>query len=444
MPFHDLPDPMELGPDPEPPGVREPARRPAADAAPPKRPRTVLIAGSGPAAVEAALALRAFGGPHLRVQLLTPESAYVHRPVAVVEPFGGARARSYDLARLGQHGIRIHKGALVAVDTARKVARTDGGAELAYDFLLMATGAQPRGVVPHAVTFGGPAGVEGLHGIVQDVEGGWSRRIAFVAPPGCTWTLPAYELAIQMAERAAEAGVDAEITLITHEREPLEAFGPAGSAFATRALEQAGVRLVTDAGPILPRAGRIIPRAGAQPIDVDRVVALPVLAGRAVPGLPADSRGFLPVDHHCRVRGAAGVYAAGDGTDWVVKQGGLATQQAETAAEAIAFDAGLRPAAEPFTPVLRAMLIAGDRAVYLRRRHGAPDGEVSERSLWWPPQKIAGQRLAPFLDALDAQDGNESVERALERRRGRVRRRVAVVGRNSDGGRVATAMEAER
>ena len=432
MPFPPLPDPADLGPDPEPPGVRaniaiagSPApRRPA-----PRRPRTVLIAGSGPAALEAALALRELGG--LRVQLVSPQTAYVHRPVAVVEPFGAGRVRSYDLARLGEQGIRIHRAALASVDVERRRAVTEEGVELAYDFLLVATGARMRGVVPHAVTFGGPEGVEGLHGIVQDLEGGWSRRIAFVAPPGATWTLPAYELALQTAGRADDAGVDAEITLLTHEREPLEAFGPSGAVYARAALARAGIRLVTGF-------------ATGTPIDADRIVALPVPAGRPVPGLPNDERGFLPVDAHCRVRGAERVYAAGDGTDWPVKQGGLATQQAEAAAEAIALDAGLRSGAAPFEPVLRAMLIAGPRAVYLRRRHGAPDGEVSERSLWWPPQKVAGHRLAPFLDALDAQDGTESVERALERRRARVRRRVAVVGRDTDGGRVTTALEAER
>ncbi len=440
MPFLDLPSFAALGPDPEPRGIREHgAPSPA-----PRRPRTVLIAGSGPAALEAALALRAAGGPHLRVQLLAPQGTYVHRPVAVVEPFGGGRPRTYDLARLGAHGVRVHRAALVSVDAQRRIARTDTAGDLAYDFLVVATGAQRRGVVPHSVTFGDAAGVEGLHGIVQDLEGGWSRRIAFVAPPGASWTLPIYELALQAAERAAEAGIDAEITLLTHERAPLEVFGAAGAAFATAELERAGVRLITGAGPILPRAGRIVPRLGAEPIEVDRIVALPVVVGHPVPGLPSDGHGFLPVDEHGRVRGVAGVYAAGDGTDFPVKQGGLATQQAEAVAAAIAVDAGLRTSTAPFAPVLRAMLIAGSRAVYLRRHHGAADGEVSERSLWWPPQKVAGQRLAPFLDALDAQDGTESIERGLDRRRARIRRRVAVMGRDNDGGRPAVALEEGR
>jgi sulfide:quinone oxidoreductase len=404
MPF-DLPDPADLGPDPEPDGVRTPA---------PARRRTVLIAGGGPAAIEAALALRSFGGAHLRVQLLSPEAVYVHRPLSVLEPFSAGTARRYDLARLGEHGVRLHRGAVASVDTARKVVVSTAGAELAYDFLLVATGASPRSAVAGAVTFGTPAGVEGVHGIVQDLEGGWSRRIAFVAPPGTTWTLPIYELALQTAERAAECGVPADITLFTHESTPLEAFGGAGATAAGDALAAAGVRLVCGFD------------ATSQPIDADRIVALPVLEGRRIAGLPAGADGFLPVDLHGRVRGADCVYGAGDGAGFPIKQGGLATQQAEAAAEAIAFDAGLRSAATPYRPVLRAMLLGGSRPLYLRRRFGTTDGEASLRSLWWPPQKVAGRRLAPFLDALDSDDGVESPERMLERR-GTPVRRVAVV-----------------
>jgi sulfide:quinone oxidoreductase len=425
MAFSDIPDAALLGPDPEPARVREPAFSPAA------RPqaRTVLIAGSGPAAMEAALAVRAFGGPHLHVQMLTPATAYVHRPLSVVEPFAAGRVRSYELARLGELGIRVHRGTLASVDAASRLVRTGEGRELRYDFLLVATGAQARGAVPHALTFGGPAQIEAMHGVIQDMEGGWSRRIAFVAPRGATWTLPLYELALQTAQRASDACLDAEIFLVTHERAPLEVFGPTGAELGETLLRDAGVRLITGADPSVPQAGRLVPRPGDAPLDVDRIVALPVPVGRPVPGLPADGRGFLPVDAHGRVRGVGHVYAAGDGTSGEIKQGGLGTQMADAAAESILVDAGLRTDASPFEGVLRATLIAGPRPMYLRRRLREADGDVSDRTMWWPPGKIAGHRLAPFLDALDTEDGAESVERAIERRRSGVRRRVAVVAR---------------
>ena len=61
-----------------------------------------------------------------------------------------------------------------------------------------------------------------------------------------------------------------------------------------------------------------------------------MITGPEIDGLPCDPHGFVPVDEYGRVEGVADVYAAGDGTDFPVKQGGLATQQADAAAEHIA------------------------------------------------------------------------------------------------------------
>jgi len=92
-------------------------------------------------------------------------------------------------------------------------------------------------------------------------------------------------------------------------------------------------------------------------------------------------------------------------TQFPVKQGGIAAQQADAAATAIASDAGasVRPAA--FRPVLRGLLLTGGAPLYLRAELAsdrAPTarrlrGEVSARALWWPPGKVAGRYLAPYL-----------------------------------------------
>jgi hypothetical protein len=47
--------------------------------------------------------------------------------------------------------------------------------------------------------------------------------------------------------------------------------------------------------------------------------------------------------------------------------------------------------------------------------------------LWWPPSKIAGRLLSPFLDELDAERSEVRVERQLEARSGV--RRLGVLGR---------------
>ena len=110
-------------------------------------------------------------------------------------------------------------------------------------------------------------------------------------------------------------------------------------------------------------------------LDVDRVVTLPTLSGPAIHGLPHDAAGFLPVDPHGRVKGVTAVYAAGDATDFEIKQGGLACQQADVAAQAIAADAGLPIEPTPFVPLLQGALVTEHHIRWL-----GGDGRASPRA----------------------------------------------------------------
>jgi sulfide:quinone oxidoreductase len=115
----------------------------------------------------------------------------------------------------------------------------------------------------------------------------------------------------------------------------------------------------------------------------------------------------VPTDLHGRVRGADDVYAAGDLTTFPIKQGGLAAQQADAAAEMIAADAGVPLDPEPFQPILRAVLVTGKRPTYLQVELRGGHGEAAKASaepLWWQPGKIVGRQLAPFLEALGLLD----------------------------------------
>src|SRR5262249_5098658 len=122
-------------------------------------------------------------------------------------------------------------------------------------------------------------------------------------------------------------------------------------------------------------------------------------------GIPADPEGFVTVDAHCRVVGAEGVWAAGDGIAFPVKFGGLATEQADAAAADIAANAGASVERKPFHPVLRGRLLtsSGPRCLRYGAGGGAGEGEATPQTLWWPPGKTAGRWLAPGLAALDEQ-----------------------------------------
>jgi sulfide:quinone oxidoreductase len=119
--------------------------------------------------------------------------------------------------------------------------------------------------------------------------------------------------------------------------------------------------------------------------------------------VPADADGFVSVDAHGRVAGADHVWAAGDGIAFPVKFGGLAAEQADAAAADIAANAGARVERTPFRPVLRGRLLTGRGPRYMRHdaAGGGGEGEATTHTLWWPPGKINGRYLAPWLAARD-------------------------------------------
>ncbi|HEX6020439.1 MAG TPA: FAD-dependent oxidoreductase [Solirubrobacter sp.] len=369
-------------------------------------PTNVLIAGGGPAALEAALALHRLAGERVSTTLLAPEPTLTYRPLSVLAPFAAGSAPDYPLAQMAADaGFTHHRGRLASVDPDAHTVLTDAGECLSYDVLLVAPGARAVKPFPRASTYtGSDADQEMVHGIVQDVEGGYLRRLAFVVPVGSSWPLPLYELALMLGERAQDMGVDPELHFITPEPAPLELFGQKAAREVAALLTEAQITLhtATRAEPVAN--GRLHLQPGGKIIEVDRIVTLPQLLGPAIPGLPADADGFLVTDAHARVQGVADVYAAGDATAFPIKQGGIACQQADAAAAHIAARAGAPVVPKPFRPVLRGMLVT-ERSARFMRRDAANTAQVAGRALWWPPAKIAGRELAGYLQELDDEAG---------------------------------------
>jgi sulfide:quinone oxidoreductase len=355
----------------------------------------VLIAGGGVAALEALLALRHLAEERVSVELLAAEPQFWYRPLAVAEPFGLGDVHGLDLSTVADEvGAAFILGELESVDPASSVARTRAGGELEYDVLLVTTGARPVEAIRGALTFRGPADTAAFTALVDELERGAIGRLAFAAPGTVSWPLPLYELALQTAARVPSAA----ITLVTHEERPLTLFGRAASAAIDSLLRQRGIEVVTDAYAVAFSGGLLRLRpAGA--IEADAAVALPRLEGPSLPGLPHDGNGFIPTDATGRVRGISGVFAAGDVTSFPVKQGGLATQQADAAAEAIAAIAGAEISPEPFRPILRGLVLTGDAPLFARAEltSAAEPFSSSTDALWWPPGKIVGRYLAPYL-----------------------------------------------
>jgi sulfide:quinone oxidoreductase len=240
-----------------------------------------------------------------------------------------------------------------------------------------------------------------MRGLVQDVEGGYTTRVAFVAPPGGAWPLPLYELALMLAERAFTMGMRPDLHFVTLEDAPLAIFGPEAAREMAELLSVAGVVVHTRSRMDRLESGHLRLAPGDEDLEMQRVVTLPRLVGPAIDGLLADADGFLITDEHGRVLGVRDVYAAGDITAFPIKQGGLACQQADAAAEHIASLAGAPLEPTPFTPVLRGMLLTERWSRFLRREVETHHAAVAGHALWWPPAKIAGRELAGYLQSLD-------------------------------------------
>jgi sulfide:quinone oxidoreductase len=382
----------------------------------------ILIAGGGVAALEALIALRELGGDDPRVTLLGPEPDFVYRPMSVAEPFCLGHAERHPLATIAREfGAPFVRDSLAAVDADARTVSTGGGASIPYDSLLVAIGARQQAVYRHAITFGAEGAPELLAGLLSDLELGYAKRVAFVVPGTVAWSLPLYELAIMTARDAWSAGTEGtEFVLVTPEDRPLEAFGSEASTMVAELLEEEGVEFV---GSTSPEVGPGFVLAGERRIAVSRTLALPVPAGPAIAGLPADAGGFIPVDEHGRVEGVDDVYAAGDATTFPIKQGGLAAQQAVAAAESILARHGADLDPQPFRPMLRGMLMTGGQRRWLRAPAAATPAhaQVALRALWWPPTKIATRYLAPYLMRREEADllrirpeGGQAVERDLE------------------------------
>jgi sulfide:quinone oxidoreductase len=385
-----------------------------------ERPTRIVIIGGGVAALEAAIALRALVGAEPPVTLVAPNDYFVYQPLSVAEPFALGETPRLSLEDFANDlDVEWRQAGAEAVGETHAVL-LEGGGFVAYDKLIVAVGAPREAAYENATTFRGEHDVQSVHGLVQDIEMGIIRRIAFVVPDGVAWSLPVYELALMTARRAYEMNVDVELTLVTPEDRPLSVFGAKAAGDVEALLASAGVRLVTRTVAEIPARGRLVLPPEGEQLEVDRIIALPTSRGPSLGGLPNDADGFIPIDSFARVEGMDGVYAAGDGTNFPLKQGGLACQQADAAAEHIAWSLGRLDEPQPFRPVLRGALLTGQQPQFMRHDVGgdeAADEVSATRPLWWPGTKVAGKYLAAYLTEVDRiREAGEALGPGVRRR----------------------------
>ena len=106
--------------------------------------------------------------------IVAPNDTFTHQPPRVTDP--PVRLPLAWFARIA--GATLLRDRVTAVDAERRRARTAGGRAIAYDALVLATGAAAPGRFAPS-----------------------PRAVVFVAPPGPIWRLELYEHALRAAAR---------------------------------------------------------------------------------------------------------------------------------------------------------------------------------------------------------------------------------------------------
>jgi 3-phenylpropionate/trans-cinnamate dioxygenase ferredoxin reductase subunit len=275
-------------------------------------PRSIVIVGASLAGAKAAETLREQGYDGRLVLVgAEPERPYERPPLSKDLLRGDAERDSvyvHGAEFYADHGIELRTGTrATAVDAGRHTVTVDDGEQLAWDRLLLATGAEPRRLqVPGAE-------LEGVHLLRTLAD---SERLRAVAGSGGRLVVIGAGWIGSEAAASARA-LGAEVTVVERLGVPLEnVLGPAMGRLYADVHREHGVELVTGAEvEAIEGAGRAerVRLAGGRTIDCAAVLVgigvTPRIKLAEEAGL-ATENGIL-VDASLAAS-APGVYAAGD------------------------------------------------------------------------------------------------------------------------------------
>jgi sulfide:quinone oxidoreductase len=340
-------------------------------------PVNIVIAGGGFAGLESAFLLRSKLGRRAALTLVSDRDEFLFKPNTIYLPFGGKlEPLLIPLSRpAARRDIDLVRGTVHGVDTDARRLLVDRR-ELAYDYLLLATGAgmapeEIPGLAEHAETIWTPAEMTALGSrlaaAIASAKRGKRQTILFTVPPGNKCAGPLYEL-VFMTEtylRREKVRDRFELVWATYEQTFIQAFGP--KLHDVVVPEFADRRIDGHTEWVLDRVTESTAHyANGESVEFDLLVAFPpYVAAVRYNGLPQDERGFLQTELGTRrVQGEERVFAPGDGGDFPVKQAFLAFLQADAAAEAIASEVEARATSFAFDPVSMCVMEELDKAAF--------------------------------------------------------------------------------
>ena len=270
-----------------------------------------VIIGAGPAGVVAAETLRRHD-PSSEIVLLGDEPEPPYSRMALPYLLAGNVGESGTYLRLDDAhseklAIDVRQDRASRVDTANRTVTVSGGAEVAWDRLLVATGAHP--VKPPI------AGMDS-----DGVENCWTladaRRILAGAKPGDRVVLMgAGFIGCIVLEALAARGVDLVVVEMADRMLP-RMMDETGGAMIARWCESKGVAVRTGTRVteiVRTNGGLTLATDRGDPIEADLVVCATGVAPNVdfLDGAGIDRDAGILVDHRLRTS-AADVYAAGD------------------------------------------------------------------------------------------------------------------------------------
>jgi sulfide:quinone oxidoreductase len=305
----------------------------------------LVILGAGTGGTLAANRLRKkFSPERLRIDIVDQDNHHVYQPGLLFVPFGLAepdeivRRRDRQLRK----DIHYHQCPIDSVDIEANTVALQNGTELAYDVLLIATGARLLPEETEGMT--GAGWRETVH-TFYDMEGatalaaalenfGSGHLVINVVDMPIKCPVAPLEFAFLADWYFTDKGVrdDVRITFVT----PLDgAFTkPTASAALGSLLDDKGVEIVTEfntgevVGGVDGAAGKLI-SWDEREVDFDLAVMIPLHGGAAYvedsPGL-GDELGFIPTDNATlQSKVKPNIFVIGDAADVPTSKAGSVT-----------------------------------------------------------------------------------------------------------------------
>ena len=303
-------------------------------------PRRIVILGGGTGGTLSANRLRRLLDDETEIVVVDQDGGHVYQPGLLFVPFGLTRIDEIVRPRARQlhDGIRYHESAVDRVDLDTDSVLLEDGTRLAYDVLVVATGAvlvpeeteglTGPGWMDKVFTFYTPEGATALESALGWFDGG--RLVVNVVDMPIKCPVAPLEFCFLADWHLRERGMRdrVELTYVT----PLDgAFTkPVASAALAGLLEEKGVALVTEfnTGEVDGAGGRLLSYDGRE-VGFDLGVVVPLHGGAPYVGRSeglGDELNFVPTDERTlQSKAKPNVFAIGDATNVPASKAGSVT-----------------------------------------------------------------------------------------------------------------------